>query len=216
MFKKTLLTIAIALSSTAALADHHKGDNNMNFSGQVDVKYSTLDLTTVSTNGFYGSESANSDLDSIELGTKLNFFDNYFVKASYADVSSDVKEKELDLGYQKDLSEIVSLRGSVGYHVLEDNFNNVDLDSVTFKLSTHTKLTNQLTLDLGVETFDTNPDFNGQYLVVNNQQFADSEFNDVSTDFVAGLTYYISDDFTFSLEHRDMLKETGVKVSWHF
>lgn len=205
MFKKTLLTIAIALSSTAALADHHKGDNNMNFSGQVDVKYSTLDLTTGSTNGFYGSESANADLDSVELGTKLNFFDNYFVKASYADISNDFKEKELDLGYQKDLSEIVSLRGSVGYHVLENDV--TDFDSLTFKLSTHTKLTNQLTLDLGVETFDTSVDVNGQSY---------SDADDVSTDFVAGLTYYISDDFTFSLEHRDMLKETGMKVSWHF
>tara|TARA_B100000700_G_scaffold267699_1_gene307739 strand:+ start:6130 stop:6750 length:621 start_codon:yes stop_codon:yes gene_type:complete len=206
MFKKTLLTLAIVISSTTAMANDH-GSHDMNFSGQIDVKYSKVDSTAASINGIYGSESANLDLDSLELGTKLNFFDNYFVKASYADMSNEQKEKEIDLGYQKDLSEIVTLRGSVGYHMIEDNLVNADIDSVTFKLSTHTKLTNQLTLDLGVETFDTSVDLANVSL---------PNMDDVSTDFVAGVTYYISDDFTFSLEHRDMLKETGMKVSWHF
>ncbi len=188
MFKKSLLVLSLALMSGSVFAHNH--EKSVGY--ELELGYSKVDFAM-------SDESKNLDLDSAELGLRVDFMKNYFVKGSYADLTQDVQEYEVDFGYKRELAERVALSFSVGYHVYDMNVDNIK--SITTKLATHTKLNDSLTLNLGVERFDT------EYSEV---------LKDVAVDYVAGISYQFSEDIKLSLEHRDMFKETGVKIGWSF
>lgn len=183
------IIIATTIFSAISINAH----SHLPVSGSIDLGYSKFDMAI-------SDESLNMDLDAVKLGLRLDLGKNYFIKGVVADVQGDFKEYEADIGYERNLNERVGLYFSLGYHV-HDIYSIKDKSS-TVKFGTKTKLNKDVSLNLGLERFDRNI-----------QTFG---FKDVTVDYVLGLTYNYNNDMSFSIEHRDVFKETGIKATWHF
>lgn len=187
MLKKKLIAATLVLSATSVMAGTHH---------QPDVKMEDESKGLVSLGFVSGVE------EGYKLGLSYEFAENISALGEYRDYD-DVQVTELGLAYDHAVTKHVSLVPSVKWMKLSNDLVTdmvaEEQEGIVLSLAAHAELKKGFHLTAGVERVDFN-----------------TEGSAYGTDFFFGAGVDLTKDLTVSVEHRDLLDETGVTLSWSF